>query len=173
MIYVLGLRATQVIKYALSASSSSIDQCTMPTCSPPPSTSHEPPSLPTSPLTKRPKTDMSSSSIQETPADDVTPPTPPPPPLTSSPPLLVKKLSAHAKTPTRGSAFAAGYDIYSAKECVIPSRGKGLVDTDISIAVGEGCCELVSPRPPIPPIPFTAYEDDGLGNLLICECRRW
>ena len=65
----------------------------------------------------------------------------PQPPLSASP-LLVKKLSAQAKTPTRGSAFAAGYDIYSAKECVIPKRGKGLVDTDISIAVGEGCCTL-------------------------------
>jgi len=65
----------------------------------------------------------------------------PPPPLSASPPLLVKKLSDKAKTPTRGSAFAAGYDIYSAKECTIPKRGKGLVDTDISIAVGEGCCE--------------------------------
>jgi len=67
-----------------------------------------------------------------------------PPPLSASPPLLVKKLSAHAKTPTRGSAFAAGYDLYSAKACSIPKRGKGLVDTDISIAVGEGCCKSFS-----------------------------
>ncbi len=67
-----------------------------------------------------------------------------PPPLSVSPPLLVKKLSAHAKTPTRGSAFAAGYDLYSAKACSIPKRGKGLVDTDISIAVGEGCCKSFS-----------------------------
>lgn len=104
----------------------------------PPPPSHEPPSLPTSPLPKRPKTDMSSSSA----LPENVPARPPPPPLSASPPLLVKKLSAHAKTPTRGSAFAAGYDLYSAKECVIPKRGKGLVDTDISIAVGEGCCEL-------------------------------
>ena len=135
--------------------------------------SHEPPSLPTSPLTKRPKTNMSSSSIQEMPADGVTPPLPPPP-LATSPPLLVKKLSPHAKAPTRGSAFAAGYDIYSAKGCVIPSRGKGLVDTDISIAVGEGCCELVPPpHPKKTKPPLTAYKNGGLGNLLICECLRW
>jgi len=62
-------------------------------------------------------------------------------PLSASPPLLVKKLSAHAKTPTRGSAFAAGYDLYSAQDCSIPKKGKGLVDTDISIAVGQGCCK--------------------------------
>ncbi|KAK4695906.1 dUTP pyrophosphatase, partial [Lecanoromycetidae sp. Uapishka_2] len=71
---------------------------------------------------------------------------PPPPPLSTSPPLLVKKLSDKAKAPTRGSAFAAGYDIYSAKECTIPKRGKGLVDTDISIAVGEGCYGRIAPR---------------------------
>ena len=67
-----------------------------------------------------------------------------PAPLLSSsdgpPPLLVKKLSEKAKTPTRGSAFAAGYDLYAAKECVIPKRGKALVDTDLAIAVGVGCC---------------------------------
>jgi dUTPase len=33
--------------------------------------------------------------------------------------------------PTRGSAFAAGYDIYAAKETVIPAKGKGAVDTGI------------------------------------------
>ena len=67
-----------------------------------------------------------------------------PAPLLSStdgpPPLLVKKLSDKAKAPTRGSAFAAGYDLYAAKECVIPKRGKALVDTDLAIAVGVGCC---------------------------------
>ncbi len=30
---------------------------------------------------------------------------------------------------------------------MIPKRGKGLVDTDISIAVGEGCCKLPSTYP--------------------------
>jgi len=32
--------------------------------------------------------------------------------IEQSPPLLVKKLSGKAKTPTRGSQFAAGYDVY-------------------------------------------------------------
>ena len=99
---------------------------------------HEPPSLPSSPLPKRPKTEMPSSTTAPAPGNNSAPPLP----TAASPPLLVKKLSPQAKTPTRGSAFAAGYDIYSAKECVIPKRGKGLVDTDISIAVGDGCCRL-------------------------------
>ena len=105
----------------------------------PPSHTHLPPSLPTSPLAKRPKVDES-----KVPGMATAEPTQKPAPLLSSndgpPPLLVKKLSDKAKTPTRGSAFAAGYDLYAAKQCVIPKRGKALVDTDLAIAVGVGCC---------------------------------
>ncbi|KAK3954881.1 deoxyuridine 5'-triphosphate nucleotidohydrolase [Pseudoneurospora amorphoporcata] len=57
--------------------------------------------------------------------------------LDQAPPLLIKKLSDKARLPTRGSAFAAGYDIYASKETTIPARGKALVDTDISMAVQE------------------------------------
>lgn len=62
--------------------------------------------------------------------------------VSQSPPLLVKKLSPTAKTPTRGSAFAAGYDIYASQASCVPKRGKVLVDTDIAIAVPQGTCEL-------------------------------
>jgi dUTP pyrophosphatase len=61
--------------------------------------------------------------------------------IEQSPPLLVKKLSDKARLPTRGSAFAAGYDIYASKATSIPAQGKVLVDTDISIAVPEGTCK--------------------------------
>jgi hypothetical protein len=73
-----------------------------------------------------------------------------PPPVTKvsdAPPLLIKKLSANAKLPTRGSAFAAGYDLYASKEAIVPARGKVLVDTDISMAVPAGTCALRIPRP--------------------------
>merc|ERR1712224_1030037 len=60
--------------------------------------------------------------------------------------LQVKKLSEHAKIPVRGSAGAAGYDLYSAKDCVIPARGKGLVPTDISIAIPYGTYARIAPR---------------------------
>jgi dUTP pyrophosphatase len=65
---------------------------------------------------------------------------------TSHPPLLVKKLSSDATTPTRGSAFAAGYDLYAAKPTSIPSRGKALVSTDLSIATPEGTYGRIAPR---------------------------
>ena len=61
--------------------------------------------------------------------------------MDSAPPLLVKKLSDKARVPTTGRAFAAGYDLYAAKDTTVPARGKVLVDTDISIAVPAGTCE--------------------------------
>ena len=77
------------------------------------------------------------------------------------PHLLIKKLSDKAKLPTRGSAFAAGYDLYASKEATIPARGKGLVDTDLSMAVPAGTCSF---PPPLPPI---AFESDLLLTPLI------
>ncbi|KAG9237612.1 dUTPase-like protein [Amylocarpus encephaloides] len=62
------------------------------------------------------------------------------------PALLVKKLSDKAKLPTRGSAFAAGYDIYAARDAVVPGRGKVLVDTDLSMAVPAGTYGRIAPR---------------------------
>jgi dUTP pyrophosphatase len=63
----------------------------------------------------------------------------------AEPPLLIKKLSDKARLPTRGSAFAAGYDIYAARDTVVPARGKVLVDTDISMAVPAGTCKAFFP----------------------------
>jgi dUTP pyrophosphatase len=61
----------------------------------------------------------------------------------SAPPaqqLQVQLLSDKARAPTRGSAFAAGYDLYSSEDGTVPARGKAMVATDISIAVPEGTC---------------------------------
>ncbi|KAI8884420.1 dUTP diphosphatase [Backusella circina FSU 941] len=60
--------------------------------------------------------------------------------------LLIKRLSEHAKIPTRGSALAAGYDIYCAHDTVIPAQGKGIVPTDISLAIPAGHYGRVAPR---------------------------
>jgi dUTP pyrophosphatase len=43
--------------------------------------------------------------------------------------LLVKKLSDSATIPTRGSIHSAGYDLYAAKDIVIPAKGKAVVPT--------------------------------------------
>lgn len=54
--------------------------------------------------------------------------------------LQVLLLSENAKAPTKGSVYAAGHDLYSAKEMIIPARGRALVATDISISVPVGTC---------------------------------
>jgi len=60
--------------------------------------------------------------------------------------LQFAKLTPNAFTPTRGSLKAAGYDLYSAYDYVVPARGKELVLTDIQIAVPSGCYGRVAPR---------------------------
>ncbi|KAF2009860.1 dUTP diphosphatase [Aaosphaeria arxii CBS 175.79] len=60
--------------------------------------------------------------------------------------LQVQLLSDKASAPTKGSEFAAGHDLYSARDVVIPARGRARVDTDISIAVPVGTYGRVAPR---------------------------
>ena len=60
--------------------------------------------------------------------------------LESLPALQVQMLGVKGHVPTRGSAFAAGYDIYSSENTTVPARGKAMVSTSISIAVPAGTC---------------------------------
>jgi len=60
--------------------------------------------------------------------------------------LQVCKLSEHALIPTKGSKTAAGYDLYSAYDYVIPAQGKVIAKTDISIRVPDGTYGRVAPR---------------------------
>jgi dUTP pyrophosphatase len=65
---------------------------------------------------------------------------------TAAPKLLVKRLSAHARLPVRGSAEAAGYDLCSAEDCVVPAKGKYVVKTDLSLAIPLGTYGRIAPR---------------------------
>lgn len=60
--------------------------------------------------------------------------------------LSVKRLSQSATLPHRSTPGAAGYDLSSAVNTVIPARGKEIVKTDLSIAVPEGTYGRVAPR---------------------------
>jgi len=60
--------------------------------------------------------------------------------------LRCVRLSPEAILPRRGSAQAAGYDLFSAHDCVVPARGKALVKTDIQVQLPEGCYGRVAPR---------------------------
>lgn len=60
--------------------------------------------------------------------------------------LKIYKRSENATIPTRGSALAAGYDIYSSESSSVPAHGQALVSTDISIIVPLGTYGRVAPR---------------------------
>ncbi|KAL2088912.1 hypothetical protein ACEWY4_015811 [Coilia grayii] len=64
----------------------------------------------------------------------------------SKPVLKFAKLTENATVPTRGSAKAAGYDLYSAYDCSIGPMDKAIVKTDIQIAIPHGCYGRVAPR---------------------------
>lgn len=62
--------------------------------------------------------------------------------------LVIKFARAvpEASTPSRGSAKAAGYDLKSAEDCVVPARGKQIVNTGIRVQLPEGCYGRIAPR---------------------------
>lgn len=100
--------------------------------------SHAAPSPAPSPLAKRPKPSPGAADIPTAPSAMAAAPTTQ---ISDAPPLLIKKLVDNARAPTRGSAFAAGYDLYAAAETSIPAKGKGLVSTGLSMATPAGTCE--------------------------------
>ncbi|XP_066327121.1 deoxyuridine 5'-triphosphate nucleotidohydrolase-like [Miscanthus floridulus] len=86
-------------------------------------------------------------SVQEHPAATTESVQEPPQKISKISPLLkVKKLSDKAVLPSRGSALAAGYDLSSAVETLVPARGKALVPTDLSVAIPHGTYARIAPR---------------------------
>ncbi|CAG9830247.1 unnamed protein product [Diabrotica balteata] len=60
--------------------------------------------------------------------------------------LKYTKVLEEAYPPTKGSVKAAGYDLKSAHDVVVPARGKALVDTGLKIELPEGCYGRIAPR---------------------------
>ena len=60
--------------------------------------------------------------------------------------LKVKKFYTDAQIPTRGSAMAAGYDLYSYEDRVLAPGDCILVDTGVGITVPPGTYGRVAPR---------------------------
>ena len=60
--------------------------------------------------------------------------------------LRFAKLSNNAHSPTKATDFAAGFDLYSAYDYLVPAGGRQLVMTDIQVAVPENCYGRVAPR---------------------------
>jgi len=134
---------------------------------------HIPPSLPNSPLPKRVKADTTQAMAEPTPTPTPGAAAVPLPTTTSStalppvsallpsltaapmmpqvsapaiPSLLVQKLAPTATIPTRGSAFAAGYDLYASAQMTVRAKNKALVSTSLAIAVPPGTYGRVAPR---------------------------
>jgi dUTP pyrophosphatase len=60
--------------------------------------------------------------------------------------FLIKKLVSEAIIPARGSDGAAGYDISSVVDIVVPALGRTAVATGLAIRVPEGTYGRVAPR---------------------------
>ena len=60
--------------------------------------------------------------------------------------LLVKALNSNAKIPSRGSSKAAGYDLSSAENAIVPARGRKMIKTGIAIGIPQGHYGRVAPR---------------------------
>ena len=60
--------------------------------------------------------------------------------------IQVRLLDPQARIPTRGSAKAAGHDLYANEERTIPARGQDVVPTGISITPPKGTYGRIAPR---------------------------
>ena len=60
--------------------------------------------------------------------------------------LKVKRLTDTAKLPTKGSKFAAGYDLYAGEMATLTPGCASKIKTGISIEIPDGYAALVWPR---------------------------
>ena len=60
--------------------------------------------------------------------------------------LQVKLLRGNVVLPARGSAGATGYDLCASSNCVIPSQGKGTVETGLAVSLPSGTYARIAPR---------------------------
>jgi dUTP pyrophosphatase len=86
--------------------------------------------------------------------------------------LVVQRLSDDARLPRRGSTHAAGYDLASAEDTVVPPRGKARVRTDLCIAVPQGTYGRIAPRSGLAANHFIdvgagVIDEDYRGNVVV------
>jgi dUTP pyrophosphatase len=60
--------------------------------------------------------------------------------------IQIKKLSENAKLPIRGSEWAAGYDLFAAKDDVVFAQKRVLIPTDIALSIPSGYYGRIAPR---------------------------
>ena len=60
--------------------------------------------------------------------------------------MNIKLLDFNAQLPTRGTQDAAGYDLYSSCNAIIPPQERLLIKTGIAIEIPEGYYGRIAPR---------------------------
>ena len=60
--------------------------------------------------------------------------------------IPIKLLSNLAKSPTQGTQFSAGYDLYAAEEATVPRLGRKLIKTNVSMAIPMNHYGRIAPR---------------------------
>ena len=60
--------------------------------------------------------------------------------------MKYKKLSKHAKTPIRGSEYAAGLDLFTIESADILPNQRVLLKTGLAVEIPENCAGLIWPR---------------------------
>ena len=60
--------------------------------------------------------------------------------------INIKKLSENATIPTKGTEFAAGYDLYAAEDTIVASGTRKLIKTNISMEITPGYYGRIAPR---------------------------
>lgn len=60
--------------------------------------------------------------------------------------LQIKRLTKNAIIPKKGSVLSAGFDMYASETCKVPSKGKLLIKTGISMAIPYGFYGRIAPR---------------------------
>lgn len=60
--------------------------------------------------------------------------------------FFVKKLNENAVLPKKGSLGAAGYDLCSCEDMIIPAGGKGKVPTGLSWMIPHNTYGRIAPR---------------------------
>jgi len=60
--------------------------------------------------------------------------------------IRIQRLDERARIPTKGSKLAAGHDLYSIKDVLIPASSLALVKISLAVAVPEGTYGRLAPR---------------------------
>ena len=92
---------------------------------------------------------------------------------TESENLQIQLLFPNGKVPTRSISEAAGYDLYSSEDKIIPTHTRGQVSTDIAIRLPKGTYGGIAPRSGLAvkhaiDIGAGVIDKDYWGHVIIC-----